>query len=236
MGSGSSCSLSFELFDNYLNTKNCCVTDHFNSDFELLPLQTTNINPVKAHFSLPVKLSESLSQFLVSYLSLSDFELLEGRPPIPTRLWPHCVLLSQEDISPALISSFQYRWWTKPILFSVRNIPGNPHISRKNNKERFALLKQKFKGRKEKIKEDGEHEEEENEEGELEEEEEIAEVGMVRNILSVVGTLGWDLEITIFVSTRAAFFVWRAPILSWPRITCSQVRMLTFLEPSREMP
>ena len=166
MGSGSSCSLSFELFDNYLNTKNCCVTDHFNSDFELLPLQTTNINPVKAHFSLPVKLSESLSQFLVSYLCFSDFELLEGRPPIPTRLWPHCVLLSQEDISPALISSFQYRWWTKPILFSVRNIPGNPHISRKNNKERFALLKQKFKGRKEKIKEDGEHEEEENEEGE----------------------------------------------------------------------
>ena len=29
-------------------------------------------------------------------------------------------------------------------------------------------------------------------------------------------------------SYRAAFFVWRAPILSWPRITCSQVRMLTF--------
>ena len=61
------------------------MTYQFNSDFELLPLQTTNINPVKAHFSLPVKLSESLSQFLVSYLSLSDFELLEGRPPIPAR-------------------------------------------------------------------------------------------------------------------------------------------------------
>ena len=63
--------------------KNCCVTDHFISDFEHLPLhlQTTNINPVKAHFSLPVKLSESmsLSQILVSYLSLSDFELLEGQ-------------------------------------------------------------------------------------------------------------------------------------------------------------
>ena len=83
----------------------------------------------------------------------------------------------------------KFHVWTKPILFSVRNIPGNPHISRKNNKERFALLKQKFKGRKEKIKEDGEHDEEENEDGE-EEEEEIAEVGMVRNILSVVGTLG----------------------------------------------
>ena len=35
---------------------------------------------------------------------------------------------------------------------------------------------------------------------------------------------------------RAAFFAWRAPILSWPRIMCSQVRMLEFLEPSREMP
>ena len=35
---------------------------------------------------------------------------------------------------------------------------------------------------------------------------------------------------------RAAFFAWRAPILSWPRIMCSQVRMLKFLEPSREMP
>ena len=35
---------------------------------------------------------------------------------------------------------------------------------------------------------------------------------------------------------RAAFFAWRAPILSWPRIMCSQVRMLEFLEPSREIP
>ena len=35
---------------------------------------------------------------------------------------------------------------------------------------------------------------------------------------------------------KGAFFVWRAPILSWPRIMCSQVRMLKFLEPSREMP
>ena len=33
-----------------------------------------------------------------------------------------------------------------------------------------------------------------------------------------------------------AFFVWRAPILSWPRMMCSQVRKLKFLEPSREMP
>ena len=37
-------------------------------------------------------------------------------------------------------------------------------------------------------------------------------------------------------STTGAFFAWRAPILSWPRIMCSQVRMLKFLEPSREMP
>ena len=36
--------------------------------------------------------------------------------------------------------------------------------------------------------------------------------------------------------SRGAFFAWRAPILSWPRIMCSQVRMLKFLEPSREMP
>ena len=35
---------------------------------------------------------------------------------------------------------------------------------------------------------------------------------------------------------RGAFFVWRAPIVSWPRIMCSQVRMLKLLEPSREMP
>ena len=29
---------------------------------------------------------------------------------------------------------------------------------------------------------------------------------------------------------RGAFFVWSAPIVSWPRIMCSQVRMLIFLE------
>ena len=34
---------------------------------------------------------------------------------------------------------------------------------------------------------------------------------------------------------RGTFFVWRAPIVRWPRIMCSQVRMLKFLEPSREM-
>ena len=31
---------------------------------------------------------------------------------------------------------------------------------------------------------------------------------------------------------RGAFFAWCAPIVSWPRIMCSQVRMLKFLEPS----
>ena len=36
--------------------------------------------------------------------------------------------------------------------------------------------------------------------------------------------------------SRGAFFAWRAPILSWLRIMCSQVRMLNFLERSREMP
>ena len=35
---------------------------------------------------------------------------------------------------------------------------------------------------------------------------------------------------------RGAFFAWRTPILSWPRIMCSQVRILKFLESSREMP
>ena len=35
---------------------------------------------------------------------------------------------------------------------------------------------------------------------------------------------------------RGAFFAWRAPILSLPRIMCSQVLMLKFLELSREMP
>ena len=38
------------------------------------------------------------------------------------------------------------------------------------------------------------------------------------------------------VWNRGAFFAWRAPILSWPRIMCSQVRVLNFLEPSRKMP
>ena len=33
--------------------------------------------------------------------------------------------------------------------------------------------------------------------------------------------------------SRGAFFVWRAPIVSWPRIVCSQVRILRFLELSR---
>ena len=67
----------------YLNTKNCCVTDHFNSDFELLPLQTTNINPVKAHFSLPVKLYESLSRFLIQknhqFIFAALFEFLRSQ-------------------------------------------------------------------------------------------------------------------------------------------------------------
>ena len=35
---------------------------------------------------------------------------------------------------------------------------------------------------------------------------------------------------------RGEFFVWRAPNGSWPRIMCSQVGMLKFLEPWREMP
>ena len=34
----------------------------------------------------------------------------------------------------------------------------------------------------------------------------------------------------IIITARGAFFAWRAPILSWPRIMCSQVRMLKFLE------
>ena len=44
------------------------------------------------------------------------------------------------------------------------------------------------------------------------------------------------LFIKVISIYRGAFFAWRAPILSWPRIMCSQVRMLKFLEPSREMP
>ena len=39
-----------------------------------------------------------------------------------------------------------------------------------------------------------------------------------------------------FQISRGAFFVWRAPMLSWPRIMCSQVSLLKFLEPSQEMP
>ena len=44
------------------------------------------------------------------------------------------------------------------------------------------------------------------------------------------------LFIKVISIYRGAFFAWRAPILSWPRIMYSQVRMLKFLEPSREMP
>ena len=147
MGSGSSCSLSFELFDNYLNTKNCCVTDHFNSDFELLPLQTTNINPVKAHFSLPVKLSESLSQFLVSYLSLSDFELLEGRLPIPTRLWSGLIVCSYHkkifprlsfpafniDDGPSLFSSL-LEIFLEILIFQGRTTRRGSHCSSRSSR------------------------------------------------------------------------------------------------------
>ena len=43
-------------------------------------------------------------------------------------------------------------------------------------------------------------------------------------------------NISRLIFIRGAFFAWRAPILSWPRIMCSQVHMLKFLEPSREMP
>ena len=32
-------------------------------------------------------------------------------------------------------------------------------------------------------------------------------------------------------SPRGTFFVWRAPIVSWARIMCSQVHMLNFVEP-----
>ena len=38
------------------------------------------------------------------------------------------------------------------------------------------------------------------------------------------------------VRSRGTFFAWRTPFLSWPRIMCSQMRMLKFLEPSQEMP
>ena len=47
---------------------------------------------------------------------------------------------------------------------------------------------------------------------------------------------GPHLSFSLLDTNRGAFFAWRAPILSWPRITCSQVCMLKFLEPSREMP
>ena len=71
-------------------------------------------------------------------------------------------------------------------------------IHRKNNKERLAQIRQKLKnlGKKKEGSKDGEEEGlEGGEEVEEEEEEEneIAEVGMVKNILSVVGTLGWGL-------------------------------------------
>ena len=36
--------------------------------------------------------------------------------------------------------------------------------------------------------------------------------------------------------SRGAFFAWRAPILSWPRIMCSQMHILKCLELLREMP
>ena len=48
--------------------------------------------------------------------------------------------------------------------------------------------------------------------------------------------LGWDKkckpkEKAVYNCTiRGAFFVWRAPIVSWPRIMCSQVHMLKILE------
>ena len=38
------------------------MTEHFNSDFDLLPLQITNIDPFKANFSLSVKLFDQLCQ------------------------------------------------------------------------------------------------------------------------------------------------------------------------------
>ena len=43
-------------------------------------------------------------------------------------------------------------------------------------------------------------------------------------------------EAILLAASRGAFFAWRAHILSWPRIMCSQVRMLKCLESSREMP
>ena len=66
------------------------------------------------------------------------------------------------------------------------------------------------------------------------------------HVASVIKTVAIDSDIRTTRSTmiliimnsasRGAFFAWRAPILSWPRIMCSQVRMLKFLEPSREIP
>ena len=47
---------------------------------------------------------------------------------------------------------------------------------------------------------------------------------------------GVYLSSYIALLSRGAFFAWRVPILSWPRIMCSQVHMLKFWEPSREMP
>ena len=54
--------------------------------------------------------------------------------------------------------------------------------------------------------------------------------------LSCVAFCPFVLVSEILHGSRGAFFAWRAPILSWPRIMSSQVRMLKFLEPSREMP
>ena len=44
------------------------------------------------------------------------------------------------------------------------------------------------------------------------------------------------IHLHILLHSRGAFFAWRAPILSWLKIMCSQLHMLKLLEPSREMP
>ena len=51
--------------------------------------------------------------------------------------------------------------------------------------------------------------------------------------LQLTITFLWRESIVTFVLSpdRGAFFVWRPPILSQPRIMCSQVHMLKFLEP-----
>ena len=57
-------------------------------------------------------------------------------------------------------------------------------------------------------------------------------------IKSKTMTAFWRQDVHAHTRTQArgAFFAWRAPIVSWPRIMCSQVRMLNFLGPSRKMP